>query len=201
MHLRCNLQHYNYYRDYDPATGRYVQTDPIGLIDSFSLYAYVGGDPVSGRDPLGLFTYGDVAGAYAHYCKGSETPWSVAFTSLNWAIDPVSLSKKYVEAFAKGVGGPCRDMTFPITYQTGIDTTGADALLVGRHSIKLTGMLEVGCDCSWSFQGSVGSALGHEYYNFNRSNRSRIKEVLTTVGRNACRSEPVRNSVCTEPVD
>jgi RHS repeat-associated protein len=23
--------HYNYYRDYDPAQGRYVESDPIGL--------------------------------------------------------------------------------------------------------------------------------------------------------------------------
>lgn len=25
--------YYNYHRDYDPAIGRYVQTDPIGLSD------------------------------------------------------------------------------------------------------------------------------------------------------------------------
>jgi RHS repeat-associated protein len=23
--------HYNYFRDYDPATGRYVESDPVGL--------------------------------------------------------------------------------------------------------------------------------------------------------------------------
>lgn len=137
---------------------------------------------------MGLFTYGDVASAYAHYCKGSGTPWSVAFTSLNWDVDPVSLSRKYVEAFASRLGGLCGDMMYPVAYQAGIDTTGADALLVGRHSIKLVGTMELGCDCSWSFQGSVGSALGHEYYNFNRSNRSRVKEALTTAGRNACGS-------------
>jgi RHS repeat-associated protein len=47
--------HYNYFRDYDPAVGGYIQSDPIGLgAGSFSAYAYVGGDPLGAMDPLGL---------------------------------------------------------------------------------------------------------------------------------------------------
>ncbi len=44
----------NYFRDYDSATGRYGQSDPIGLGGGLSTFGYVGGSPLYLIDPLGL---------------------------------------------------------------------------------------------------------------------------------------------------
>lgn len=48
---------YNYFRDYDPSTGRYIQSDPIGLVGGVNTNGYVGGDPVNWIDPMGLATF------------------------------------------------------------------------------------------------------------------------------------------------
>jgi RHS repeat-associated protein len=44
----------NYFRDYDPAVGRYRQADPIGLEGGSNPFGYLGGNPLSHVDPEGL---------------------------------------------------------------------------------------------------------------------------------------------------
>ncbi|WP_304412376.1 RHS repeat-associated core domain-containing protein, partial [Xanthomonas sp. SHU 166] len=44
----------NYFRDYEPGTGRYVQSDPIGLEGGISTFSYVDSYPLNNYDPKGL---------------------------------------------------------------------------------------------------------------------------------------------------
>jgi len=43
------------YRWYDPALGRFIQRDPMGLAAGLNVYAYCEADPVAGIDPDGTW--------------------------------------------------------------------------------------------------------------------------------------------------
>jgi len=48
---------YNYFRTYDPSTGRYLESDPIGLAAGPNTYSYVRNMPTMLIDPFGLIGY------------------------------------------------------------------------------------------------------------------------------------------------
>jgi RHS repeat-associated protein len=73
--VETNLN-YNYFRDYDPASGRYVQSDPIGLRGGLNTYTYANVNPLSNMDPQGL----EYGAAYAADLR-----------SLGWKPRPAEL--------------------------------------------------------------------------------------------------------------
>ena len=50
---------YNHFRYYDPTTGRYVQSDRIGLGDGTNTYLYAAANPLMYIDPTGLVAEGN----------------------------------------------------------------------------------------------------------------------------------------------
>ena len=60
VYLEESKLNYNYFRDYDSVTGRYVQSDPIGLAGGLNTYGYVQANPILQVDPFGLSASGAV---------------------------------------------------------------------------------------------------------------------------------------------
>jgi len=89
--------HYNMARDYDPAVGRYVESDPIGLQGGINTFAYALSNPSYQFDPLGLlvwnnsttYDYDLVDGNYAAFPGSPSLPVDSTvggLTLVNWDI-------------------------------------------------------------------------------------------------------------------
>jgi len=98
----CN----NGFRDYSPALGRYVESDPIGLAGGVNTYAYAGNNPVSFADPFGLSAdpVADAAGLTSNFIAGFTFAVSPnmgqSLALLNAAVTSTSTSGQF--AFGSG---------------------------------------------------------------------------------------------------
>jgi large repetitive protein len=83
--------YYNYHRYYDPALGRYISTDPLGLSGGLNVYLYANSAPTVYFDNEGLVgVAGAVAGAL---CEALTNPdaslCTVAVAALSGALGPL----------------------------------------------------------------------------------------------------------------
>jgi RHS repeat-associated protein len=92
--------HYNWMRFYDPQTGRYISSDPIGLEGAINLYGYAYGNPSGYYDPFGLFGMRDAIGLLP--VVGSAMDAYDAFNCGNYGHAALNLGLAVLDA--TGVG-------------------------------------------------------------------------------------------------
>ncbi|TWB08265.1 RHS repeat-associated protein [Nitrospirillum amazonense] len=97
-------------RTYVPGIGRWLQMDPAGTADGLNRYAYVGNNPLSGYDPLGLADENTQDKIQKNTCSlvgGSSCSGSYAHDQSNSSVSGSTSSSQSPNSGSQGGGrGP-----------------------------------------------------------------------------------------------
>lgn len=127
-------------RYYDPALGRFLETDPVLYADQMNLYAYVGNNPLNATDPSGKYqeqatdaerneALADASGAFIAGLETFEAANGNA-TNAGRALGPLGNSLMVAGEVAERQvavenGANPAAATIDATIETGINVTGA----------------------------------------------------------------------------
>jgi RHS repeat-associated protein len=171
--------HYNYFRDYDPGTGRYVQSDPIGLNGGLNTYAYVGGNPLSYTDSYGLAAWGLNFGGGVAF-RGKNYSLAVAFVADSNGTSGILVTPEFGGA-TKGGGVFARalyasgDNTFDTLIGPGASVSGSVSIFSGSVSVPYLNQQR--CNENGTFETYGGNDPVYEF-GFGRGS----SQVSATVG-------------------
>ncbi|MCW8955544.1 MAG: RHS domain-containing protein [Gammaproteobacteria bacterium] len=119
--------YYNYYRYYDPETGRYITSDPIGLAGGVNTYLYANANPLKYIDPDGrwalpvvivVVTIEAARTAYAWqdvkaWERQANTQWSRSqdYQKHEWISQQITIKHGADVAAIYGIGKELYDLT------------------------------------------------------------------------------------------
>ncbi|MBI5694877.1 MAG: RHS domain-containing protein [Nitrospirae bacterium] len=160
--------HYNFHRYYDPETGRYISSDPIGLWGGVNLFEYADNNTINNYDNEGLFSTAD---AIWHFFFGNGTTVILDFSEIDIGLQPRDFTgfDEMVNSLYKKEG----------TQSVHLEEVRNFGGWAGRLKYNLHGTINSNT-CGWKFDGYVRVLDNRFDFNFEKwGQREYSNEVIT----------------------